>query len=40
MQETQAEIQKLFAAQNEFQQAENTGFVWLYLQKPRATSAK
>jgi hypothetical protein len=33
MQATQAELQKLFASQNEFQQAERTGFVWLYLQK-------
>jgi hypothetical protein len=40
MQETQAEIQKLFAGQSEFQQAENTGFVWLYLQKPKPTATK
>jgi hypothetical protein len=40
MQETQAELQKLFAGQSEFQQAENTGFVWLYLQKPKPTATK
>lgn len=38
--ETQAEIQKLFAAQSEFQQTDSTGFVWLYLQKPKPTSSK
>jgi hypothetical protein len=40
MAEVQIELQNLFATQTEFQQTENTGFVWLYLQKPRTVETR
>jgi hypothetical protein len=34
------ELQKVFETQEKFQKAERTGFVWLYLQKPKPTATK
>lgn len=40
LQENMQELQKVFAAQDKFQKAERTGFVWLYLQKPKPTGTR
>lgn len=40
LQENMQELQKVFASQDKFQTADRTGFVWLYLQKPKPTATK